>query len=126
MAKGVKKIKRLSNSYQLDDYFNPGEIICINPNQENSFLVGEWYSETTEEEKRRNITWLWMDQKKRKIFNKTIKPTGVPYGVTIPKKLCGNYAFYLEVGLHDGHDERNTGVYAFGKCEKKNNFFLLE
>lgn len=119
MAKGVKKIKRLSNSYELDNYYNAGEVICIDPNQEASFLVGEWYSETTEEEKRRNISWLWMDQKKTKIFNKTIKPTGVPYGVTIPRKLCGNYAFYLEVGLYDRHDERNTGLYAFGKCEKK-------
>lgn len=119
MAKGVKKIKRLSNSYELDNYYNAGEVICIDPNQEASFLVGEWYSETTEEEKRRNISWLWMDQKKTKIFNKTIKPAGVPYGVTIPRKLCGNYAFYLEVGLYDRHDERNTGLYAFGKCEKK-------
>lgn len=119
MAKGVKKIKKLSNSYELDNYYNAGEVICINPNQEASFLVGEWYSETTEEEKRRNISWLWMDQKKRKIFNQTMKPAGVPYGVTIPRKLCGLYAFYLEVGLYGRHDERNTGLYVFGKCEKK-------
>ncbi|MFC4477670.1 peptidoglycan DD-metalloendopeptidase family protein [Flavobacterium chungangensis] len=119
MAKGVKKIKRLSNSYELDNYYNAGEVICINPNQEASFLVGEWYSETTEEEKRRNVSWLWMDQKKRKIFNQTMKPAGVPYGVTIPRKLCGLYAFYLEVGLYGRHDERNTGLYVFSKCEKK-------
>jgi muramidase (phage lysozyme) len=119
MAKGVKKIKKLSNSYELDNYYNAGEVICINPNQEASFLVGEWYSETTEEEKRRNVSWLWMDQKKRKIFNQTMKPAGVPYGVTIPRKLCGLYAFYLEVGLYGRHDERNTGLYVFSKCEKK-------
>lgn len=119
MAKGVKKIKKLSNSYEQDNYYNAGEVICVNPNQEASFLVGEWYSETTEEEKRRNISWLWMDQKKRKIFNQKIKPAGVPYGVTIPRKLCGFYAFYLEASLYGGHDERNTGLYVFGKCEKK-------
>lgn len=119
MAKGVKKIKKLSNSYEQDNYYNAGEVICVNPNQEASFLVGEWYSETTEEEKRRNISWLWMDQKKRKIFNQKIKPAGVPYGVTIPRKLCGFYAFYLEATLYGGHDERNTGLYVFGKCEKK-------
>ncbi|MBF4505748.1 M23 family metallopeptidase [Flavobacterium sp. JLP] len=119
MAKGIKKIKRLSNSYELDNYYNAGEVICIYPNEEASFLVGEWYSETTEEEKRRNITWLWMDQQKRRIFNKTLKPAGVPYGVTLPRKLCGFYAFYLEASLSGGHDERNTGLYVFGKCEKK-------
>lgn len=119
MAKGVKKIKRLSNSVELDAYLSAGDIICINPNQEASFVVGEWYNETTEEERRRNITWLWMDQKKRKIFNKTVKPAGVPYGITLPKKLCGIYAFYLEVSLYGGHDQINTGLYAFGKCEKK-------
>lgn len=119
MAKGVKKIKRLSNSVELDAYLSAGDIICINPNQEASFVVGEWYNETTEEERRRNITWLWMDQKKKKIFNKTVKPAGVPYGITLPKKLCGIYAFYLEVSLYGGHDQINTGLYAFGKCEKK-------
>ncbi|MEO8254827.1 MAG: hypothetical protein ABI554_10630, partial [Flavobacterium sp.] len=119
MAKGVKKIKRLSNSVELDAYLSAGHIICINPNQEASFVVGEWYNETTEEERRRNITWLWMDQKKRKIFNKTVKPAGVPYGVTLPKKLCGIYAFYLEVSLYGVHDQINTGLYVFGKCEKK-------
>lgn len=122
MAKGVKKIKRLSNSVELDDYFSAGDIICINPNQEASFVVGEWYNETTEEERRRNITWLWMDQKKREIFNKTVKPAGVPYGVTLPKKLCGIYAFYLEVSLYGEHDHSNTGLYVFGKCEKKITF----
>ncbi|WP_223150991.1 lysozyme family protein [Flavobacterium ajazii] len=119
MAKGVKKIKRLSNSFQFDDYFKSGDIICINPNQEALFAVGEWHNETTEEEKRRNITWLWMDQKKIEKFNTTIKPAGVPYGVTLPKKLCGRYAYYLEVSLDGRHDRRNTGVNVFGKCEKK-------
>jgi len=119
MAKGVKKIKRLSNSVELDDYFNAGDIICINPNQEASFAIGEWYNETTEEERKRNITWLWMDQKKREIFNKTVKPAGVAYGVTLPKKLCGIYAFYLEVSLYGEHDQSNTGLYVFGKCENK-------
>ncbi|KAF2517737.1 lysozyme family protein [Flavobacterium foetidum] len=117
MAKGVKNIKRLSNSLQPDDYFNSGDIICINPDQEAKFIVGEWYNETTEEE-RRNTTWLWMDQKKRKTFNKITKPSGVPYGVTLTKKLCGIYAFYLEASLH-GDRERNTWVYVFGKCENK-------
>ena len=119
MAKGVKKIKRLSNSFQFDDYFKSGDIICINPNQEALFAVGEWHNETTEEEKRKNITWLWMDQNKTRVFKEKIKAAGVPYGVTLPKKQCGSYAFYLEASLDGRHDPRNTGVYVFGKCEKK-------
>ncbi|WP_281310412.1 peptidoglycan DD-metalloendopeptidase family protein [Flavobacterium flavigenum] len=119
MAKGVKKIKRLSNSLELDYYFNTGGITCVNPDQEASFVVGEWYNETTEEERRRNITWLWMDHKKIQTFKETIKPAGVPYGVTLPKKLCGSYAYYLETSLYGGHHQRNTGIYVFGKCEKK-------
>ena len=118
MAKGVKKIKKLSNSSISGDYYKSGDVICVNPNQEASFVVGEWYNETTEEE-RRNINWLWMDQNKIKSFKETRKPAGEPYGVTLPKKLCGNYAYYLETSLYGGHDPRNTGVYVFGKCEKK-------
>ncbi|MFB9110642.1 hypothetical protein [Flavobacterium gyeonganense] len=118
MAKGVKKIKKLSNSLEFDHYYNSGDIICINPNQEASFVVGEWFNETTEEE-RRNINWLWMDHNKIKSFKETRKPAGEPYGLTFPKKLCGNYAYYLETSLSGEHDPRNTGVYVFGKCEKK-------
>jgi muramidase (phage lysozyme) len=118
MAKGVKKIKKLSNSSISGDYYKSGDIICINPNQEASFVVGEWYNETTEEE-RRNINWLWMDQNKIEKFKETRKPEGEPYGITLPKKLCGIYAYYLETSLYGGHNPRNTGVYVFGKCEKK-------
>lgn len=119
MAKGVKKIKWIGNSGVLGNYSGADTILCIKPNQTAPFVVGEWYSETTEEEKRRNITWLWMDQKKRKIFNKSIKPMGVPFGVTLPKKLCGSYAFYLEASLYGAHDSRNTGLHVYGKCEEK-------
>ncbi|OOV19182.1 hypothetical protein [Flavobacterium sp. LM4] len=118
MAKGVKKIKKLSNSSISGDYYKSGDIICINPNQEASFVVGEWFNETTEEE-RRNINWLWMDHNKIKSFKETRKPAGEPYGLTFPKKLCGSYAYYLETSLSGEHDPRNTGVYVFGKCEKK-------
>ncbi|HEX8014873.1 MAG TPA: hypothetical protein VF465_06535, partial [Flavobacterium sp.] len=118
MAKGVKKIKKLSNSSISGDYYKSGDVICVNPNQEASFVVGEWYNETTEEE-RRNINWLWMDHNKIKSFKETRKPAGEPYGLTFPKKLCGKYAYYLETSLSGEHDPRNTGVYVFGKCEKK-------
>ncbi|CAD0009512.1 lysozyme family protein [Flavobacterium chungangense] len=118
MAKGVKKIKKLSNSSISGDYYKSGDVICVNPNQEASFVVGEWFNETTEEE-RRNINWLWMDHNKIKSFKETRKPTGEPYGLTFPKKLCGKYAYYLETSLSGEHDPRNTGIYVFGKCEKK-------
>lgn len=119
MAKGVKKIKWIGNSGALRDYSQADKILCIRPNQTAPFVVGEWYNDTTEEDKRRNITWLWMDQKKRNTFNKTVKPAGVPFGVNLPKKLCGSYAFYLEASLYGGHDHRNTGLHVYGKCEEK-------
>jgi len=120
MAKGVKKIKWVGHSGALSEFSLRNKIICIKPNQEAPFAVGEWFSETTEEEKRRSITWLWMDQKKKKIFNRTIKPAGGSFGVTLPKKLCGSYAFYLEASLFGRHDTNtNTGLHVYGKCEKK-------
>ncbi|WP_456311788.1 peptidoglycan DD-metalloendopeptidase family protein [Pseudomonas shirazensis] len=119
MAKGVKKIKWVGQTGALKEFSTPDRILCIKPDQEAPFAVGEWYNETTEQEKRNSIKWLWMDQKKKIIFNKTIKPAGVPFGVTLPKKLCGPYAFYLEASLYGRHDIRNTGLHVYGKCEKK-------
>jgi GH24 family phage-related lysozyme (muramidase)/murein DD-endopeptidase MepM/ murein hydrolase activator NlpD len=119
MARGVKKIKWIGNSGVLGNFSRADTILCIKPNQTAPFIVGKWYNETTEEEKRKNITWLWMDQKKNTVFNKTIKPAGVAFGVNLPKKLCGSYAFYLEASLYGGHDHRNTGLHVYGKCEEK-------
>ncbi|WP_281234462.1 hypothetical protein [Flavobacterium gelatinilyticum] len=120
MAKGVKKIKWVGHSGALRNFSLPNKILCIKPDQTAPFMVDEWYSETTEEEKRRNITWLWMDQKKKKIFKKEIRSAGAPFGVNLPKKLCGSYAFYLEASLYGRHDSNaNTGLHVYGKCEKK-------
>ncbi len=119
MAKGVKKIKWVGKSGALKEYSEANSILCIQPDQEAPFLVGEWYNETTEEQKRSNITWLWMDQKKENIFKKTVKAAGEPFGVKLPKKLCGTYAYYLEASLYGVHDTRPTGLYVYGKCEEK-------
>ena len=119
MAKGVKKIKWVGSGGVLGNHSLEDTILCIRPNEEAPFVVGEWYNETPEEDKRRDITWLWMDQKRRTIFKRTIKPAGVPYGVKLPKKLCGNYAFYLEASLYGGHDHRKTGLHVYGKCDEK-------
>jgi hypothetical protein len=119
MAKGVKKIKWVGSSGALGNHSLKDTILCIRPNEEAPFVVGEWYNETNEDDKKRDITWLWMDQKRRTIFKRTIKPAGVPYGVNLPKKLCGNYAFYLEASLYGGHDHRKTGLHVYGKCDEK-------
>ncbi|PXY46039.1 peptidoglycan DD-metalloendopeptidase family protein [Flavobacterium hydrophilum] len=119
MAKGVKKIKWVGSGGVLGNHSLEDTILCVRPNEEAPFVVGEWYNETPEEDKRRDITWLWMDQKRRTIFKRTIKPAGIPYGVNLPKKLCGNYAFYLEASLYGGHDHRKTGLHVYGKCDEK-------
>jgi predicted chitinase len=119
MAKGVKKIKWVGSGGAMGNHSLEDTILCIRPNEEAPFVVGEWYNETTEDDKKRDITWLWMDQKRRTIFKRTIKPAGVPYGVNLPKKLCGNYAFYLEASLYGGHDHRKTGLHVYGKCDEK-------
>ncbi|MBE0393782.1 peptidoglycan DD-metalloendopeptidase family protein [Flavobacterium sp. PL002] len=119
MEKGVKKIKWIVNGGALTEYSSPDKILCIVPNKEAQFIVGEWYNDTTEEEKRRELTWLLMDQKKRNILKKTRKPVSEPYGVTFPKKLCGSYAFYIEASLYGAHDRSNTGLHVYGKCEEK-------
>jgi hypothetical protein len=120
MAKGVKKIKWTGNGSVLEDYTSTANnIICVKPNQMVSFVVSEWYDDTTATEKEKTIIWLWQNQKKTTIFNRAAKQANTPFGVNIPKKLCGSYAYYLEASLYGAHDHRNTGVHVYGKCEEK-------
>ena len=120
MAKGVKKIKESERSNVLENYTSrANNIICIKPNQMVNFVVSEWYEDTTPGDKQRDITWLWQDQKKTTVFKSTVKLANSPFGVTIPNNLCGSYAYYLEASLFGVHDPRKTGLYVYGKCDKK-------
>jgi predicted chitinase len=120
MAKGVKKIKEAGRGSVLEEFTSrPNNIICIKPNQMVTFEVSEWYDDTTAAEKENTIIWLWQDQKKTTIFHRAVKQPNTPFGVNLPKKSCGSYAYYLEASLYGAHDHRNTGLYVYGKCEEK-------
>ncbi|WP_163400377.1 M23 family metallopeptidase [Flavobacterium fluviatile] len=120
MAKGVKKIKESETSNVLENHTSrDNNIICIKPNKMVNFNVSEWYEDTTPEDKQRNITWLWQNQKKTEVIKTTVKRANTPFGVSIPKKLCGSYAYYLEASLYGRHDPGKTGLHVYGKCDKK-------
>lgn len=123
MAKGVKKIKESETSNVLENHTSrDNNIICIKPNKMVNFNVSEWYEDTTPEDKQRNITWLWQDQKKTTVIKKTVKLANTPFGVNIPNELCGSYAFYLEATLFGVHDHKKTGLHVYGKCDQKITF----
>jgi GH24 family phage-related lysozyme (muramidase)/murein DD-endopeptidase MepM/ murein hydrolase activator NlpD len=120
MSKGVKKIKWTESGNVLEEYSSKANnIACIKPNRMATFIVSEWYPETTPAEKENTIVWLWQDQKKTTIFHKAAEQANIPFGVNIPKKLCGSYAYYLEASLFGAHDHRKTGLHVYGKCEEK-------
>ncbi|HEX8575147.1 MAG TPA: hypothetical protein VF677_02530 [Flavobacterium sp.] len=114
MAKGVKKI-RYVKGLDFPKMSVPGQRITIAPDQWAWFQISEWESGTTEEDKKKSITWM-RQSSDRKIIVKQIStlPTKM-YGFKISKKLCGSYHYFIEASLSGKRDfTNNTGLYVKG------------
>lgn len=114
MKKGVKKIK----------WTGKGEVIKKNPitakgNQFVYFKISEWEEGTTELEKDKNVFWHFQTYRSRQTVLKTTKRYNEDYGIKIPKKLCGPYAYYLEASIPSLSNSKKAGLAVGGWCEQK-------
>ncbi|PBI88906.1 hypothetical protein BSF41_22740 [Flavobacterium sp. ACN2] len=120
MAKGVKKIRWTGKGRVINNLCIPNKKVVIHPDQEVSFEIESWYDGTTEEEKKRNITWILQEAKTRKEIAEKLIPSITPKLLSIPKNLCGPYEYYLEASLFGKRDLYNdTGLIIRGECPPK-------
>lgn len=113
MAKGVKSLKMTDGRYY------PGSSrvnrnMVIKADLEAVFEVDEWHPGTTAEEKSKILTWFWFDENKKLIT----KDAGRRFRVTVPKRLCGSYTYYLEASL-SGNFDMKSGIYIRGLSDLK-------
>ncbi|MDQ8011023.1 MAG: OmpA family protein [Flavobacterium nitrogenifigens] len=120
MAKGVKKIKWTGRGTVISNMSIPNKKLTITADQVVTFEVDQWYKDTTEDEKKKNLTWIYQDRKKLTIIYQRTLVASTPFQVTIPPHLCGPFQYYLEASLggkRDFHDE--TGLYISGYSPPK-------
>ncbi|UPZ17819.1 OmpA family protein [Flavobacterium humidisoli] len=120
MAKGVKKIKWTGKGKVIANKSIPNKKVTIDADQIVSFEVESWYNQTTEEEKKKNITWILQDRKKQTIIIQKVQSANLPKEISIPKELCGPFQYYLEASLGGKRDFHNeTGLYISGYAPAK-------
>ena len=120
MAKGVEKIKWTGKGEVISSLSIPNKKVVIAPDQDVSFEVESWFDGTTEEEKKKNITWILQEAKTKKEISKKLMPSNSPKNIIIPKVLCGPYEYYLEASLSGKRDYYNdTGLIVRGECPAK-------
>lgn len=115
MAKGVQKIRCVKGKYYPKMSVQNEKVVIV-PDQFVYFMVSEWYPDTTEEEKKRDLTWMRQDTGRKTIIRQMTLPISKMYGVKLPKKLCGPYSYYVEASLFGKRDPANTGLYVNGHC----------
>jgi len=109
MARGVKKIIMYQGKY----YNKTSTNVTIPPEKPASFKVEEWFSGTTEDDKKNAITWMRQSNNRKTILYQLKSKTG--YYFSISKKLCGPYTFYVEASLSGKRDFKNpSGLYING------------
>jgi outer membrane protein OmpA-like peptidoglycan-associated protein len=120
MAKGVKKIKWTGKGKVIANKSIPNKKVTIDADQIVSFEVESWYNQTTEEEKKKNITWILQDREKQTIIIQKVQSANLPKEISIPKELCGPFQYYLEASLGGKRDFHNeTGLYISGYAPAK-------
>lgn len=120
MAKGVKKIKLAPGSKYYPRLSNPLSKATIAPDADAWFTVSEWLPDTTTADKEKDVTWIWQEGNRKVILKQVPLPSRDKYKVSIPKKLCGPYLYYLEASLYGKRDyDNDTGLYVGGYCEQR-------
>ncbi len=117
MAKGVKKIKFVHGRHY-PNMTVAGKRIAIAADSWATFAVDQWLPNTTEEDKKKPLTWMRQTTDRKTIINQIPSRTG--YKFMIPKKLCGVYYYYIEASLSGIRDTKNNvGLYVKGHCDPK-------
>lgn len=119
MAKGVKKIKWTGKGKVFQKKSDFSSRMVIPPDEFVWFKVSEWLPGTTEEDKKKDISWIWQENNRKIIIWKKIISSDKIYAIKLPKKLCGSYSYYLEASLSGKTDSNDTGLYINGLCDKK-------
>lgn len=120
MAKGVKKIKLAKIGTAKSSMAIPNKKAMVEGGIRSYFQVEAWYKETTEEDKKKSLTWILQDRKANIIILQKRQLPWNAQAVMIPKNLCGPFEFYLEASLSGKRDLYNdTGLYISGYCPAK-------
>ncbi|PQL92356.1 OmpA family protein [Apibacter adventoris] len=117
MAKGVKKIKYAGGKVYGKKCI-PNKLLVVPPDEWIIFQVGEWFSGTTEEDKKKDLVWMRLTQDRKQIIAQIPSKTGYKY--KFEKYNCGLTTFYIEASLSGKSDDKNeVGLYLRGWCEPK-------
>ena len=119
MSKGIKKIKCIKNGWTLQR-FQLKDRLVITPDRDVLFEIEEWEKETTDDDKKKLITWMLQSQDRKTIIHQEKKHSTEKFAIKLPKKFCGVYDYYIEASLFGKRDfKNNTGLYIRGWCLPK-------
>jgi len=113
MAKGVKNLKLIEGKY-ITAKSDVRKRVTILPNIKAKVAVDQWHDATSDADKNKAIHWLLYDNSK----NLVKKEMGFAMNITIPKKLCGSYYYYIEGSL-SGSADFKSGIYVGGQSVPK-------
>ncbi|MEL1253914.1 OmpA family protein [Flavobacterium sp. DGU38] len=117
MAKGVKRIKWTGDGKVISSLSVPNKKVVIHPDQYVSFEVDLWHQGTPEADKKKTLTWILQDRRKKTVIVQRAQPAYEPKKISIPKALCGPFEYYLEASISGQRDLVNqTGLIIRGDC----------
>ena len=117
--KGIQKIKWSGKGKIEVSKSKPNVSLCIVGKSDAGFVVDKWFSGTTEEDKKKNVTWILQDNKRKEI-RRIQKSAKEEFTLNIPNALCGPYNYYLEASFSGNIDTKNNvGLYINGHCIPK-------
>jgi outer membrane protein OmpA-like peptidoglycan-associated protein len=120
MAKGVKRIKWTGKGKVIGNLSIPNKKVVISPDQDVFFEVDLWHDGTTETDKKKSLTWMLQDRKKKIIISQKTQPANTPKKISMPKALCGPFEYYIEASISGTRDLKGeTGLIVSGYCEPK-------
>jgi len=117
--KGIQKIKWSGKGKIEASKSKPNVSLCIVGKSDAGFVVDKWFSGTTEADKKKNVTWILQDNKRKEI-RRIQKSAKEEFTLNIPNALCGPYNYYLEASFSGNIDTKNNvGLYINGHCTPK-------
>ncbi|UPZ16912.1 hypothetical protein [Flavobacterium humidisoli] len=119
MARGIKKIEWTRKGKVITRGSVANEKAIIHADQFVYFKIAEWHDGTNEEDKKRNILWHFQTHTPRESILKIYKKAEDAYSITLPKKLCGPFAYYLQASLPTLDYSRSAGLVISGWCEPR-------